>query len=147
MKISVKENPKIEEIEVMITCPSKNEQVKKILQNLAYVNQTITGIKQGRNFTLTLHQIYYFEVIDNAVFAYTKEDVFEVKMRLYQLEEMLSDAVFQRISKSTLLNIRKVKSFSSSIHGRMEATLLNQEKVIISRTYVKSLKRLLGGKN
>ena len=31
-------------------------------------------------------EIYYFETVDNKVFAYCKQSVYEVKERLYQLD-------------------------------------------------------------
>jgi DNA-binding LytR/AlgR family response regulator len=146
MKIRVLETPEIEEIEVLIKCKTKNEQTQEIERTLTYLNKVITGKIDGRLFTLTPNKIYYFDSIDNKVFAYTKADVYEVSLKLYQLEDILSDTPFIRINKNTVLNTRKIKSFSASLNGRMEATLFNQEIVIISRKYVPILKRKLGGK-
>jgi len=146
MKIRVLETPEIEEIEVLIKCKTKNEQTQEIERTLTYLNKVITGKIDGRLFTLTPNKIYYFDSIDNKVFAYTKADVYEVSLKLYQLEDILSDTPFIRINKNTVLNTRKIKSFSASLNGRMEAALFNQEIVIISRKYVPILKRKLGGK-
>lgn len=145
MKIRVLEDSKIEEVEVLIKCKTKNEQIDEITQTLTYLNKVITGKIDGRLYTLTPNKIYYFDSIDNKVFAYTKKDVFEINLKLYQLEDILIDTPFIRINKNTILNIKKIKSFSSSINGRMEAMLINAEKVIISRKYVPVLKHKLGG--
>lgn len=147
MKISVEEHPKIEEIEIVIKCQTKNEQTTNILKTLTYLNKTITAKKGDRNFALTPDKIYYFDSIDNRVFAYTKVDVFDVSLKLYQLEDILENTPFIRVSKNCILNTQKIRSFSTSINGRMEATLMNKEKIIISRKYVRVLRQKLGGKN
>jgi len=51
---------------------------------------------------------------------------------------------FLRISKSTIVNLSKVKSLTPSLSGRLEAALFNGEKVIISRQYVVGLKTKFG---
>ncbi len=145
MKISIVESTKIEETEVIIKCKEKNEQIIEIERSLTYLNRIITGKIDGRNYTLKPQQIYYFDSIDNRVFAYTKSNVYEVNQKLYQIETMFDDTPFIRINKSMILNIDKIISFSSAINGRMEATLRNNEKVVISRKYVPILKQLLGG--
>ncbi len=43
-----------------------------------------------------------------------------------------------------IVNIRKIKSVKAELNGRMIAELLNGEQIIISRAYVKELKRKLG---
>lgn len=146
MKIRVEERPEIEEIEVLITCKNKNEQTQELVKTLTYLNKTITGKIDGRLYTLSPNKIYYFDSADNKVFAYTKTEVYEVNLKLYQLEDILANTPFIRINKNTILNTRKIRSFSSSFNGRMEATLLNSEMVIISRNYVRVLKQKLGGK-
>ena len=88
--------------------------------------------------------IYYFETVDNKVFAYCRQSVYEVKERLYQLEEVIEELPFMRISKSMIVNIEKILHISPALGGRFEAVLENDEKVIISRLYVPILKNKLG---
>jgi len=87
--------------------------------------------------------IYYIETVDNKTFIYCEKDVYEAKQKLYEFEELrLFD--FLRVSKSAIVNMSKIKSLSPSISGRMEATLNNGERIIISRQYVNELKKNLG---
>ena len=88
--------------------------------------------------------IYYFEVVDNKTFIYCKDRVYESKQKLYELEDSLENNDFLRISKSVILNLRKIKSLSPALSGRFEASLDNGERVIISRQYVSALKKRLG---
>ncbi len=145
MKIRVNESKEFNEVEVVINCESKNELVQEIEQTLTYLNKIITGKQDGRSFALTPNKIYYFDSVENKTFAYTKDKVYEVSLKLYQLEEILVNTPLTRINKNTILNLRKIKTFKSSINGRMEAVLLNGEKVIISRKYVSVIKQILGG--
>ncbi|MBP5752898.1 MAG: LytTR family transcriptional regulator DNA-binding domain-containing protein, partial [Treponema sp.] len=78
------------------------------------------------------------------VFAYTAEDVYETKFKLYELEEILSSKTFFRANKAVIVNLNKIKSLSPAFGGRFEAVLKNDYKVIISRSYVPKLKELLG---
>lgn len=66
------------------------------------------------------------------------------KERLYQLEEVIEELPFMRISKSMIVNIEKILHISPALGGRFEAVLENDEKVIISRLYVPILKNKLG---
>ncbi len=89
-------------------------------------------------------EIYYFETVDQKVFAYCEKEVFETKSRIYELEEALGTTDFFRASKSVLLNLKVIKSLSPAFGGRIEAVLKNGEHVIISRQYVGILKQKLG---
>ena len=89
-------------------------------------------------------EIYYIEVVDNKTFLYCEEKVLESKQKLYELESYLSNSDFLRVSKSVLLNLCKIRLLSPALSGRFEATLVNNEKVIISRQYVSDLKKMLG---
>ena len=93
---------------------------------------------------LALPDIFYFEATDNKVFAYGQKNVYEVKEKLYQLEEQLVSFPFMRASKSMILNLDKIRHLSPAFGGRFEALLENEEKVVISRPYVPVLKERLG---
>ena len=145
MKISIDESYTNEEIEVIIKGSKENKLVKRLYQTLQYYDQTITGFFEHKRYLIPLNQIYYFDSTDDKTFAYTKDCVYDVQFRLYQLESFLEETPFLRINKHTILNLKKIHSFHSTINGRMEAKLINEERMKISRNYVKSLKRALGG--
>jgi DNA-binding LytR/AlgR family response regulator len=144
MKIKVKVVPDLENIEVEIQCPKVTPEVHDIERILSLNILALQGKKDQRLYTLAPRDIFYFDAIDHKVFAYTIDDVYEVNYKLYQLEELLKD-VFLRINKNTLVNPKTIKSFQSSINGRMEAELINKDRLIISRMYVKDLKEMLRG--
>lgn len=105
--------------------------------------QIIVGYKDGEKMPCRLSQIYYFETVDDKSFAYTKDTCLEVRSRLYEIEQSL-DFRFFRCSKSMICNLRKIKSVKAESNARMRAVLLNGEVIVITRSYVKELKKKLG---
>ena len=87
--------------------------------------------------------IYYIESVDKRTYVYTKENCYETRYRLYELEDILS-FYFLRVSKAMIINIRKIRAVKAELNGRMRADLLNGEQITISRAYVKELKGKLG---
>ena len=88
--------------------------------------------------------IFYFESVEEKVFAYTLDDVFQTKFKLYEIEDIFDSNTFFRANKAVIVNINKIKSLTSAFGGRFEAVLKNGYKVIISRNYVPKLKEILG---
>lgn len=77
-------------------------------------------------------------------FIYTKEECYESPLWLYQIEEQL-DQQFIRVNKSTILNMKYIKSLKADIGSRIIVYLDNQDQVLVSRTYAKEFKKRLGG--
>ena len=71
--------------------------------------------------------------------------MYESKQRLYELEEILREKHFLRVSKSTLLNLMKVSSIKPALNSRFIAVLPSGEQIVISRKYVPELKKALKG--
>ena len=84
--------------------------------------------------------------MDGRTFLYTKDEVYETAYRLYELESLLREKAFLRVSKSTLLNLMKIRAIRPALNGRFLAVLKSDEAVIISSNYVKDLKSALKGR-
>ena len=122
------------------------EKTADILSAMDLLENGSGGIKVIRDrsiFFCKLTQIYYIESVDKRTYIYTKGDCYESRDRLYELEEKLG-MYFVRISKSMIVNLRKIQNVCAEPGGRMVAVLLNGERVVISRSYVKEMKRRLG---
>ncbi|MFP4187156.1 MAG: LytTR family DNA-binding domain-containing protein [Acholeplasmataceae bacterium] len=141
MKINLKRQPSFGEPVVTIECDEQDDTIQEILNCLDA--SLVTGKKNGRTFVFKPNQIYYVESIEDAGYLYTKDDIFDCKYRLYEAEKM--SPFFIRVNKQTVLNYRKIKAFKSTYNGKLEATLLNGDRIEISRNYVKALKAVLEG--
>ncbi len=67
----------------------------------------------------------------------------EVRQRLYELEMVLSDKDFIRISKSQIVNINKIRSLKPEINHTILVTMCNGEQLYISRKYVPAIRNML----
>ncbi|TKI22519.1 LytTR family transcriptional regulator [Bacillus pumilus] len=90
------------------------------------------------------HEVLYIESVDKRSFLYTSDGVFLIKEKLFELEERLEAHDYLRVSKSMILNIDQIAAISPKTSGRFEASLMNGEKVMISRFYIQALKEKLG---
>ncbi|MCR5763917.1 MAG: LytTR family transcriptional regulator [Treponema sp.] len=92
---------------------------------------------------LSLREILYFEADGEMVFAYTNEEIYQVKQRLYQVESISHDEGIIRVSKSHLVNYHKIQSVRPALNSRMYAKMPNGEEVLVSRKYAPKLKESL----
>src|SRR5690606_6112170 len=131
---------------VRIECVEVTKEVNSIVTFVKSLGDVIIGHMNGREYSLNLRDIIYFEAIDEEVYAYTNNKTYEIKSRLYELEKLYFDQLFTRCSKSYVINLLALDSVSPALNGRFIAHMNNHQKIIISRQYVKSLKeRLKGG--
>ncbi len=144
MKITIQDLPEGEEDEIIIRCRTVDEQLLKLIYGIRAGQEKLTVTRDDKLFQVQLAQIYYFEAVDNRVFAYLEKEVCETKLKLYELEKKLASTDFFRASKSTIINLSKVKNISPAFNGRFEACMKNGEKLIVSRQYVPALKAKLG---
>lgn len=144
MKITIDESPNNKEIEIIIKCASKDEEIQRLLSMLTTFDEKIIGILDGTSYLLQPLDILYFESVDKKNFAYTENQVYETHLKLYEIEEKLAKYDFFRGSKSTVINLSKIKKLSPRFNGRLEVLLENDEKLIISRQYVPVIKEIIG---
>ena len=87
--------------------------------------------------------IYMFRVEDKQLKVFTEKSEYLLKKPLYQIEDDL-DSNFVRISKSTIVNMRKIERVAPSLKGMMFISLKNGLKDNISRKYLPDFKNALG---
>lgn len=126
----------------LIRAMAVTEDIQSAMELLEVGSARIAVSREGQTWLCNIRDIYYIESVDKKTFLYTKTECFETKYRLYELEEILNH-YFLRCSKAMIVNLRKIKAVSSELGGRMNATLLNGEVIVISRSYVKELKQRL----
>lgn len=144
MKITIENVPDGYEPEIIIRCNETDDSLLQLIHSLKASTKKLIGTTDLQMHIINPKDVFYFESVDNKVFIYCKEKVFESRLRLYEIEAQYENMDFFRASKSTILNIAKIKSVSPAFYGRLEALLENGEKVIISRQYVPILKKKLG---
>ena len=144
MKISMEQVEPGKE-EVLIRYWEFTPELRRILDFLQKGSPVIMGKNENGQCRLLPEQIYYFERVDDRVFAYTKGQEYQVTLTLREAEERLKGHGFFRCNKSFVVNIDRIVSVRSQMGNRIDALLDNQEHVIISRRYVKEFRELLKG--
>lgn len=144
MKIIIEDIGPDEEETVIIRCKDVDESILRLVNGLKIKREKLTVWQGEKILRIEPGDVYYFEAVDNKVFLYLEKNVYETKMKLYELERRFEGTDFFRASKSVILNLAKVKNFYPGFSGRFEAQMLNGERVIISRQYVPFLKNKLG---
>lgn len=144
MKIIIEEIPPSEEESVIFRCRKADSELTERIGRICLMMRELTVSKGDEIHRISFEDIYYFEVVDGRSFFYCENEVFETKLKLYEFEEICRGTGFFRASKSMVLNSGKIDFIKPSLSGRFEASLLNGEKVVISRQYVGILKRKMG---
>ena len=146
MKITIETPLPGEEDEIIIKMANLSDEVLKTVRRLKDgVGKDTMAVYADENIVMIpLKDIFYFDAVDNRVFAYTKDKCYETKKKLFELEELLEGSFFIRISKNAIVNIKAIDHLSPEFNGRFVARLKNGEDIIISRGYVPDLKKKLG---
>lgn len=145
MKIRIEVDGEIAEDEVVIRCRELNGTVQKIQQSImqAAQNTNLIFYKDGVEYYLPLDTILFFETRENAIDAHTADNVFQIKQKLYELEELLPN-YFTRIAKSTIINTDHIYSIDRTLTSSGLIRFNNTHKqVYVSRNYYKHLKTRL----
>ncbi|MBQ5764493.1 MAG: LytTR family transcriptional regulator [Ruminococcus sp.] len=130
-----------------IRCHEISDEVREIVAFVKSRQGQLTGTADDRMYEIAVSDIFYIESVDNKTFIYCKSREYETKQKLYELEEILREKHFLRVSKSVLLNLMKVSSIKPALNSRFTAVLFSGEQVIISRKYVPELKKALKGES
>lgn len=138
-----REKPEILEIR----CHEISDEVREIVAFVKSRQGQLTGTADDRMYEIAVSDIFYIESVDNKTFIYCKNREYETKQKLYELEEMLREKHFLRVSKPVLLNLMKVSSIKPALNSRFTAVLFSGEQVVISRKYVPELKKALKGES
>ena len=146
MKIEINIYENATDVSVKLTCNQMTEQITKLIATLTMMNKQLAVKKEDETYLLEVADIIYIEAVERKCFVYTKSDVYESDLKLYEMEQQLEQFGFFRISKSVLLKLTCIQSLKADINRRIKITLTNGEKIMVSRQYAEELKKKLGVK-
>ena len=142
MNIQIIEHIK-ETLQVVIKCMQIDDEIIRLKCHIELFDKKLPAKKDNEIYFINSSDVLYFESVDNRTFLYTEDDVMEVKQRLYELEVILSDKDFIRISKSQIVNINKIRSLKPELNRTILATMCNGEQLYVSRKYVQAIRNML----
>lgn len=144
MKVNLFVSKDIEEPYAEIHTNELNENITKAMSILENdeSNELLAVKKDSDIALLEYDDIFMFRVENKQVNVFTKDYDYIIKKPLYQIEENLNSD-FVRISKTTIVNLKKIKRVAPSLRGMMFIELKNGLKDNISRKYLPNFKQAL----
>ena len=144
MEIEVKIDEKCNGPKIIIVTNKMDEQINEIITKLSEKKSKLITVFKDENIKLLdPTDIYRIYSSNGKVLVETKNDIFNVKSRLYEMEQKMDKEKFVRISNSELINLKKVKELDINIAGTIKITFLNETTTYVSRRLVSKIKQLL----
>lgn len=144
MKVRIELDPQMDEPEMIIRAPRLTEEVARLQQLILEQKMTpLTFYKDRSEYFVDVSEILFFETDGEKIYGHTREEAYEVRQKLYELEEILP-IVFCRISKSTIVNAKQIYSIEKSFSGTSTVNFYQTHKQVhVSRHYYQLLKERL----
>lgn len=140
MKIKIEIDESLSEDEVLIRCRGLTEQVTEIQKAVSEVvntSQRFVFYRGNTEYYLALDEILFFETDGDGINAHTRDNIYQTKYKLYELEDLLPGC-FMRISKSSIVNTNHIYSISRNLTASSVVAFAGTHKqVYVSRYYYK----------
>ena len=145
MKIKLEISPKYKEVEVHICSDTDSEQVKKVYRSIkSVIDTSVMAHFDGEVIPVGSGDIIRIYAQNQKVFVTTAKGDYRLHERLYELEEMLDNSVFLRISNSEIVNLKKIRRLDTNLTGTVKMFLDENVETFVSRRYVTKIKKALG---
>ncbi|MET1257098.1 LytR/AlgR family response regulator transcription factor [Aliikangiella maris] len=122
-------------------------QIDKMLQNNALPNETYPekiAIKDRGETTLVMMQdIAWIEAAGDYMCIHANEQVHVLRSTMKDLEAKLNPQHFQRIHRSTIVNLNKIEKVCSHINGEYFLMLKGESRLKMSRSYRDKIKHII----
>lgn len=145
MQIKSEINEKYSEMEVHVCHNQMNEEMKSVMGQLhALFDASLMGTDEVGNRCL-IHpaDLMSFYAEGQRVMARDDTKTYIISKKLYELEKEYEDLCFVRISKSEIVNYKKIRSLDVSLTGTIKVIMKNGYETYTSRRNVTKLKDLL----
>lgn len=144
MKITINTDINTEETALLLSCKELTPEIEQVLTALRITEKQITARKNEETLLLEMKDIHYIEAVKKTIIIHTNAGVFETDLKLYEIEALVSQYNFFRVSKNTICALKKIKSLESEADGKLKITMKNGYKIVVSGLYADGLKKKLG---
>lgn len=143
MKITV-ECCDVQEPACILRCAALDDECLRVLALLNTRQQRLCAWQENRELIfLSPADVYYCESVDDRTFLYCEREVYQTALRLAELEARYDTMGLFRVGKSMVVNLYKIARLKSCANSRIEATMQNGEKILVSRHYAPLLREKL----
>ena len=126
---------------VTVEYPEYTEQVKGLVRRIESLDVSFSAVSDDGKMRISLSDVYYLENVDRKVFLYSKGDVYRLDLSMPEIEKITQDSDLVRISRTCIMNTMHLKGIRQLKNSHLEAELDNGEKLIVSRKYLRDIKR------
>ena len=133
-----------EEEKVVIYAKERTTLVEEIEKLVASTGVSLTGTLEDTSILINPSEVSCFISESGKIYALIDEKRYQLKERLYQLEDMPFNEYFVKLNQSCLANIKQMKEFKTSIGGATLVIFKNGYKDYISRRELKHVKERIG---
>lgn len=133
------------ELELHVCKNVLDDEVKNMVTTLHdFLDNNISATdEKGNRVNLKPGDIISFFAANQRVYALDMDKQYTVSKKLYELEADLENACFTRISKSEIINYKKIKYLDMSMTGTIKLIMKNGYETFTSRRNVVKIKELL----
>lgn len=144
MNIEIKVDEKYTESKVIIYTQKINEEITSIIDSISTINQkTLKAYKDDKIYILNQKDIDTIYSENGKVLVRYNNELYILKNRLYELENILDKKIFSRISNSEIVNFNKVENIDIKILGTLTINFKDGNKSYASRRYIPKIKEFL----
>ncbi len=125
MKVEIKLSKDIKEPHAIIFSDVLSDEIKNAVEVLENQSNSLISLKNGDKISVkSIRDLYMIHMEEGQVIVYDNDKKYTSNKRLYELEKILGKDFF-RISKSTIINIKKIDSVNPLFRGIMNVKLKN----------------------
>lgn len=145
IKIFTNISKEFKETILTITAPVLTEEIQGIIEyaSNSKVPSKIMANKNNEIYFIKIEDIICFFSQDKYNYIRTKDGIYRLKYKLYEIEEVFNSKDFIRISKSCIININQVKCFDTNTLGTLVVKLNDNTQEIVSKRNVSQIMKLL----
>ena len=144
MNIEVKIDENYAETKILIYTNKMDEKLSNIIDNISNISkEKLKAYKDEKMYILNQNEIEAIYAEKGKVYLRCNSEVYIVKNRLYELENILNQKIFVRISNSEIVNFDKVRNIDFKIIGTIVLNFKSGNKAYVSRRYITKIKNFL----
>ena len=145
MQIKSEINPKYRELELHVCKDQMTQEVADVINQLhTFFDSSLAGMDEvGNRCVIRPAEVISFYAEGQRVMAMDSTKKYVISKKLYEIEKEYENLCFVRISKSEIVNYKKIRSLDVSFAGTIKVIMKNGYETYTSRRNVSKLKELL----
>ncbi len=144
MKVIIDIDDSHEKTSITIQAKEWSDELEEIVSVIKKKQpKRLFGVAEDQTIILEPQTIDYVYAEQRKVYAAMKNRNLEIKMKLYEVEDVLAPHQFMRFSKSVIGNLNNIERFELSFNGNLCVYFHSGNKEYVTRKYVAPIKKRL----